>query len=187
MHLPWSPSSSSKIPAFFATSVMGSISASWEISIWDGTGDLIFTGISKPPCSMWLQFQRARVQPFIWEWERTPAHSLARDCRRCGYRSCWDWQRNWCSKLADAGSVLALFKTERNIEHRRRRMVANCKRLSLVTRFGLLGLFPGTPNRTARVLLGARRAHFKIHLFPTWFIHIVERCRSSCLYSVMVL
>jgi hypothetical protein len=64
-------------------------------------------------------------------------------------------------------SGLALFETEKNIEHRRKRMVENYKKWSLVTRFDLLELLPKTPNRTARVLLGVRRAHFKIHLFPT--------------------
>jgi hypothetical protein len=64
-------------------------------------------------------------------------------------------------------SGLALFKTEKNIEHRRRKTIENYKKWGVVTRFGLLELLPKTPNRTDRVLLGVRRAHLKVHLFPT--------------------
>jgi hypothetical protein len=62
-------------------------------------------------------------------------------------------------------SVPALFKTEKNIEHRRR-MVENYMKWSLVTQFDLLERLLKTPNKTVSVLLGVRRAHFKIHLFP---------------------
>jgi hypothetical protein len=64
-------------------------------------------------------------------------------------------------------SGLALSKTQKDIEHRRRKTIENYKRWSVVTRFGLLELLAKTPNRTNRVLLEVRRAHFEVHRFST--------------------